>query len=237
MANLLTDKVIRASTEAIFSFLLLFGIVLAFRWMLADVNHYSAIAVMDRWNEDGAVGSLAEWEGVRDRLAFSQGLDSGEPDYHRLQALAYDWRGFAVAGEEVSAQELMSSRRATLAAYREMARRRPADPAGWAHVARLKVLAGERDDEFGRALRNALTLGANQPDVLAEVAYTVSLSWNTVSADETLQRLVVVTLAEGLTRRGNSEIFGYLDGTAVMDEVCLVVELDRTTQVVKDTCL
>ena len=165
-------------------------VVLSTRWLVGDVNHYSVIPVMDAWGEQGAVTSLDEWEGVNRTLEFSQRLDASEPEYYRLQGLAYDWRGFAIEGEEIAAGDLMAARRNALGAYREMAHKRPADPAGWAHLARLKIMAGERDDEFTLAIRNALVLGESRPAVLEEVAYAVSLGWSVVRDDEELKKLV-----------------------------------------------
>ena len=165
-------------------------VVLSTRWLVGDVNHYSVVPVMDVWNEQGAVTSLDEWEGVNRTLEFSQKLDASEPEYYRLQGLAYDWRGFAIEGEEIAAGDLMAARRNALEAYREMAHNRPADPASWAHLARLKILAGERDEEFRLALGNALVLGENRAAVIEEVAYAVSLGWSAVRDDEELMGLV-----------------------------------------------
>jgi len=165
-------------------------VVLSTRWLVGDVNHYSVIPVMDAWNEQGAVSSLDEWEGVNRTLEFSQRLDASEPEYYRLQGLAYDWRGFAIEGEEIAAGDLMAARRNALGVYREMAYKRPADPAGWAHLARLKIMAGERDDEFRLAVRNALVLGENREAVIEEVAYAVSLGWSAFRDDEELKKLV-----------------------------------------------
>jgi hypothetical protein len=228
---------IRVLSGIVILLLLACGMWLGSRWMLADVSYTRVMSTLDTWRDNGAVTSLEDWELSRlqvDKLIAQQPDD---PDFYRLLGLLHEWRSFAVNGEEITFNEILASRRQAVEAYRQAARLRPAQPDGWTHLARLKILSGERDEEFRLALGNAINQGGNESGNIQEVAYITSLSWTTIEEDTALKTLVLDTLARSLQGPGNPRgILNYLDGKASLAALCEVLDLELAGREVQAAC-
>lgn len=197
------------------------GIYLAATWLRADLYARRVQQALDAWGEHGAVTSLASWEDSLWMIDRAIALRQREPNYHRLKGTLYEWRGFAVDGVDISAADLVSSRRQAVGAYRETVRLLPAHGADWSRFARSKVLAGEADAEFERALTNAMALGRHIPQVQLDVVFTASVGWNQIRHNETLFTAMKEFVGNALAGSGNVRaMVDYLRRVNLLGEVC-----------------
>lgn len=213
------------------------GIYLGGQWLKSDRDYLKVLEHLDTWRENEAVASIEEWEEVR--LAMEEVIEDtpGEPRNYMLLGLVHEWRGFAIEGEEISFLENMASRQNAVNAYREAARLRPAHAVGWSHLARMKVLSGQQDDEFKSALRNAIQQGQNESGNILEVTYIASMSWGTIEMDPQLRLLVTDTLVRGLEESpSKGGMLNYLGNRNLMGNFCPQINLEKAGERVRLVC-
>lgn len=222
---------------AVLLILLLGGVLLAARWLLADRAMADARAYLDSWAENQAVSSQQDWQQAHDHARRAIALNPRLADYHQQLALLYEWRGFSGTDAGLSDAAILSSRRLAAAAYRNAARLRPAWPQGWSHLARMKALAGELDEEFDDALRSAMALGRNDARVNLELTLVATLAWPYLSGDEALLAQIRAAIARGLSAPGNIRGgLGYLRDANLLDQICPQLALATMSPPVQQAC-
>jgi hypothetical protein len=141
---------------------------------------------LEQWSAAGEVSSLLDWQILSNNLGHARKLHANLEDNQRLSGLLQEWRGHQIAGHTNSAEEILTARRAAVDSYRQALRLRPSLPNTWAHLARMKLLAGEADDEFRHAVGRTLALGAHVEEVQLELIYISAIAWEALARDPVL---------------------------------------------------
>lgn len=222
--------------------LFVFALLLAGRWLLADMALINARAQLDSWSSNGAVSSLEDWQQAYDSLQRAITLKPNEADYHRQLALLYEWKGFSVQAGSLPSEDFFEIRRQAVSAYRTAALLRPAEPISWSNLARMKALVIELDEEFDSALFSAMALGENIPRVNQELTYIASLSWFYLSDPDrgdngALFAAMKQAIVRGLSGTGNGTTsLGYLRNAGVLEQICVELDLSSAVQTVQQAC-
>lgn len=205
-------------------------------WLLAELKVAQVRSSLALWSEQTQVSSLAAWQQTLDQLEQAIRLNSQSADYYQLQALLQEWRGFAVGGEEITFEDLLTSRRHAVAAYRQSVRLQPSQATGWAHLARMKLQAGEADAEFKQALRLAIAYGRDIEEVNFEVSYIASLGWLTIAADAELQKEVKGALVRSLQSQRAAASLAFLREGELLPELCPEFDFSSLPENVEQAC-
>lgn len=116
------------------------------------------------------------------------GSAPADPAYHEA-------RGIALARNTPDDAQLRQASEELLVA----ARLRPTSPYTWAALAQVKYRAGNLDDRFEKALRNAVLFGPQEPEVQRLVADLGLAAWPQLGASS--RRAVESAIDAGLNRQ------------------------------------
>jgi len=132
------------------------------REALADYYSQDSYEVLLEWRRSPP--DVSEWQAARASLERAIALSPAHPTYHhRMGRIAH-------MGMFVDPERRNRHAQAAEAALRASLRIRPEWPHAWANLALLKAVLGEYDDEFARALSNAVRYGPWETDVHEMVA-------------------------------------------------------------------
>lgn len=206
--------------------LLCCGSIWSLRLLQAELQTLSVRQQLERWSAAGQVSSLNNWEAQQSNLERARSLQPRQEDNHRLNGLLQEWRGHRIANHTNTAEETLTSHRAAVQAYRSAVRQRPALPNAWAHLARLKLLAGEPDAEFRQAVARALALGPHIEEVQLELLYIAALAWATLTRDPALAEALPLVLRDALvTGRNTARKLQLLQAGGQLPLLCGELEL------------
>lgn len=196
----------------------------SFKVLRAELHVLEVQAAQARWAAQGTLPSLAEWQQSLAELDAAIDLNPNAAEYHRLRGLLQEWRSYSIANVDVPPEDILTARRLAVIAYRELTRLRPTDALGWSHLARLKMLAGERDTEFKQALSSAIKYGPNQDYIHRTVSFIATQSWTILTNNAALFAEVKAAILRGLEAEGSRrEVLAFLNESALLAEFCVNV--------------
>ena len=180
---------------------------------LADLASVSARAWMAGWEEQQHVGDPESWDKAHDRLKLAHRLNPLNADYSADLGRLMEWRSWQELSDGSNG---LKYRAEADRFYGETIGKRPSWGFAWAHYAQNRLLAGKRDDEFRRALKNAMLLAPWEPGVQRKVAWMGMATWDDlpppmrVMVEENLRRaLTLESDLESLIRLAAH--YGWLD--------------------------
>lgn len=217
--------------------LLLGGILLASRWLLADIALTDATDRMNSWSENQAAFSVEDWQQAHDSLQRAIALKPGEAEYYRNLALLFERRSSALAGIRFGNEEIISFRKQAIAAHRTATNLSPAWPQSWSSLARMKAMEGELDEEFSAALNKAMVLGTYDARVNLELTFIATLAWPYISSDTALLAKLKAAIIRGLGEGGNVRGgLNFLRAGGLLEQICPELELPAMSSLVQQAC-
>jgi cytochrome c-type biogenesis protein CcmH/NrfG len=166
----------------------------------ADLLAFGARRALDR----GGFPSAEAAGRARARLEQARGLDSGNAEHCAYLAR---WH-------EAAAQY-----REALVQYRGCVSQRPAWPYGWLDLARMKLAAGEFDNELDRAVRNAARFGPWEPGVQLALAEILVTDGHRLSAEA---RQAAFALLGNALKRQEREVAALMAARGRLDLLCAI---------------
>lgn len=173
---------------------LLFSLaVLAFARGAADLASVPARVSLSAWEERHHAGSDADWQRAYDGLTFASSVSPLNADYDADLGRLMEWRAWR---HPPGSAQHSQFRRAAARFYGEAVRRRPSWGFAWAHLAENRLLLGLADEDYRRALDNAIRLAPWEPGVQHKVARMGMASWR--SLPESQREAVRATVRRAL---------------------------------------
>jgi hypothetical protein len=161
--------------------------VTALSFLVADEAALVASREMRTWGASRARPHIETWTSVRDRLVAAERLSPADPHIQELfGALNFS----RTNEEEYLAQAAVHFSRAALL--------RPVSPYTWADIAEVNYKMGRTGREFLAALRHAIELGPNEPEVQRTAAdYGLAL-WQEIGKED--RQAIDRMVAAGVSR-------------------------------------
>jgi hypothetical protein len=184
--------------------------LLAVRFMVGELNSAAVRRTIAGWTAAGTVESTLQWQQASKQLLAARRMQPRHGAHAQLEGLLQEWRAFTATTPALDAETLLLARRAAVSDYREAARLRPSLAEAWAHLARMKLLAGESDAEFRSALRAALRYGSNDPVAALQLLYVGAAAWQDLAGDPELAELWLAQAVFSL-RSNDTQLTGKLD--------------------------
>jgi len=148
--------------------------VLAVVFGVADLAGNSARGWMTSWETQRRVGDAGQWEKAHSRLAFARRLNPLSADYSANLGHLMEWRSWH---EPPDSPGFTQARANAEFFYLEAIRRRPSWGYAWANFAENRLLLGNSDGKFLRALEMAMALAPWEPLVQRKVAWMGMATW------------------------------------------------------------
>lgn len=145
--------------------------------MVSDIAAHQATRQERKW-QDGQPVNETDWIKAFDQLEFATWLFPWNPDYLQTQGRLAYWA--AGSGDRLNLPPASSG----IEPLRKSLRVRPQSPYAWADLALVKGMAGQYDQEFNQALRNAQKYGPWERPVLIRLLTTYFASWENLTRDQ-----------------------------------------------------
>jgi len=160
----------------------------------------NARAWMKIWEGQGNVRDVRQWDRAYSRLLLARRLNPLNADYSADLGRLMEWRAWS---QSPVSPEYVSARTDAEFFYTEAIRARPGWGYAWANFAQNRLLRGQTDEDFFRALEMAVVRAPWEPRVLQQVAWMGMATW-----DELPIRMRPI-VSEGIRRAVELENFPY----------------------------
>ena len=155
-------------------------VVLGSRLLMASLHQYRASSFLSDWESRRQVPSDRAWqvaEGAMQRGIAWYPAKNGA--YAEQQGYMWQWRAYSANMTPANRKE---SQQNALQAFRQATQLRPTWPYAWSGLAYAKMVAGEHDQEFNRAMQQAVHYGPTRIGINRRVAEIGLISWPQLDA-------------------------------------------------------
>ena len=151
------------------------SVLLGSRLLMAGLHQYRASVFLSDWEKKRQAPKDAAWQIAEQAMREAQ-------DWYPAQNAAYaeqlgymwQWRAYGVNPAMASTQEYQQQ---AIQAFRQATQLRPTWPYAWSGLAYAKLIAGEHDQEFSRAMQQAVHYGPSRIGVSRRIAEIGLISW------------------------------------------------------------
>lgn len=188
------------------------------RLLVADISAWQASRFVDDWMVRQGVGSERAWlvaESAANRAIAV--TPAAMAIHHERLGRIHEWRHLDLPyGNEAA----LASRLAARDAYRRAIELRPLWPYTWLRLAYIKLRLVEFDEEFDRAMREAVALGPWRITVNKTIAEIGLIAWQEL---DSVQRELVLEAANRTllqNARAGAQLLAFAEQFHRLDDVC-----------------
>ncbi len=163
----------------------------AFTLIMADINGYQAKRMIERWEKQDKITSQADLEHAYANIQRAREWAPQYPEFIADEALILRWHASSPTFID-SIEQADTLFRQALSLHEQELEQRPTWPYAWTAYASLKVVLGEIDDDFSRAMHNAFLYGPWESQVQLEIVQAGLMAWP--KADKATKKLIFKTL-------------------------------------------
>jgi len=148
--------------------------LLAIVFGAADLAGRSARGWMTSWETQRRVSDAAQWNQAHSRLLMAHRLNPLNADYSANLGHLMEWRSWHASQ---GSREFTRDRANAEAFYLDAISRRPSWGYAWANFAENRLLQGNADEKFLRAMEMAMALAPWEPLVQRKIAWIGMATW------------------------------------------------------------
>jgi len=185
--------------------ILVTGLFFSVKWGMAAVSHEIAMYYLHSWDKKGHPSDMEGWDRSQKVMAFSIMLDSRNAGYVNDQGRFYEYAAKSSMWREEERDSFLVK---AASSFRLATKLRPIWPIAWANLALAKSELGIVDDEYNRALTNAMRQGRAYPVIYEPIVKSAILSWPNLS--EELKKKVIYQLKVALDSSAKSDVLAVI---------------------------
>lgn len=151
------------------------SVLLGSRLLMAGLHQYRASVFLSDWEKKRQAPSDAAWQAAEQAMQEAQGwYPAPNADYAEQLGYMWQWRAYDANPTMAHSQDYQQQ---AIQAFRQATQLRPSWPYAWSGLAYAKLVAGEHDQEFSRAMQQAVHYGPSRIGVNRRVAEIGLISW------------------------------------------------------------
>lgn len=189
----------------------------------------------EAWEEDPELLTVENWQAAEADLQAALRLNENEAEYLHKYGLLIDAERTLI-GADITPGQTRQILVNSIEAHRRGVQQRPSSPYGWAHLSRVKALAGQLDAEFDQAMERMDTLGPWEKEIHQLTAYLSQYYWLRFSV--TASYYAKEILQRALSNPGyDSPVLRVLSGSEFLQgQLCPALDLAILTEAAQTAC-